>query len=203
MSELPLQTLALLDDYFKRGIKEAIYIRALQPSLNRDRGRYRLQTTFDPLLTSHVGKITAFGCRPPSIQPTPENATKAADGRVCVTETTLYIPVETIEPTFSDRGQLAHGGAINRHFDTWGQLVDFQPAIYPGTNVIKSPIHPHAPTPPAINQIQQVRLHITAMIASQPSHLPAIDTRLRSIDVIQAPILKPRPPPSKRRNANI
>ncbi|KAI8494282.1 hypothetical protein Bbelb_280420 [Branchiostoma belcheri] len=45
-------------DYFKRGIKEAIYIRALQPSLNRDGGRYRLQTTFDPLLTSHVGKIT-------------------------------------------------------------------------------------------------------------------------------------------------
>ncbi|KAI8514099.1 sulfotransferase 1 [Branchiostoma belcheri] len=40
-------------DYFKRGIKEAIYIRALQPSLNRDGGRYRLQTTFDPLLTSH------------------------------------------------------------------------------------------------------------------------------------------------------
>ncbi|KAI8485721.1 hypothetical protein Bbelb_365550 [Branchiostoma belcheri] len=45
-------------DYFKRGIKEAIYIRALQSSLNRDGGRYRLQTTFDPLLTSHVGKIT-------------------------------------------------------------------------------------------------------------------------------------------------
>ncbi|KAI8513979.1 positive regulation of extrinsic apoptotic signaling pathway via death domain receptors protein [Branchiostoma belcheri] len=36
----------------------AIYIRALQPSLNRDGERYRLQTTFDPLLTSHVGKIT-------------------------------------------------------------------------------------------------------------------------------------------------
>ncbi|KAI8499245.1 hypothetical protein Bbelb_230090 [Branchiostoma belcheri] len=45
-------------DYFKRGIKEAIYIRALQPSLNWDGGRYRLQTTFDPLLTSHLGKIT-------------------------------------------------------------------------------------------------------------------------------------------------
>ncbi|KAI8505606.1 hypothetical protein Bbelb_167950 [Branchiostoma belcheri] len=45
-------------DYFKRGIKEAIYIRALQPSLNRDGWRYRLQTTIDRLLTSHVGKIT-------------------------------------------------------------------------------------------------------------------------------------------------
>ncbi|KAI8504116.1 hypothetical protein Bbelb_181840 [Branchiostoma belcheri] len=56
-----LEGVRILDteqDYFKRGIKEAIYIRALQPSLNRDGGRYRLQTTFDPLLTSHVGKIT-------------------------------------------------------------------------------------------------------------------------------------------------
>ncbi|KAI8484574.1 hypothetical protein Bbelb_376810 [Branchiostoma belcheri] len=56
-----LEGVRILDteqDYFKRGIKEAIYIRALQPSLNRDVGRYRLQTTFDPLLTSHVGKIT-------------------------------------------------------------------------------------------------------------------------------------------------
>ncbi|KAI8505434.1 hypothetical protein Bbelb_166230 [Branchiostoma belcheri] len=52
-----LEGVRILDteqDYFKRGIKEAIYIRALQPSLNRDGGRYRLQTTFDPLLTSHI-----------------------------------------------------------------------------------------------------------------------------------------------------
>ena len=40
-------------DYFLRGVKEAIYIRAHQPSLNRDGGRYRLTSTFDPLLTSH------------------------------------------------------------------------------------------------------------------------------------------------------
>ncbi|KAI8513646.1 hypothetical protein Bbelb_079700 [Branchiostoma belcheri] len=59
-----LEGVRILDteqDYFKGGIKEAIYrmyIRALQPSLNRDGGQYRLQTTFDPLLTSHVGKIT-------------------------------------------------------------------------------------------------------------------------------------------------
>ncbi|KAI8514558.1 hypothetical protein Bbelb_071490 [Branchiostoma belcheri] len=56
-----LEGVRILDteqDYFKRGIKEAIYIRALQPSLKRDGGRYRLHTTFDPLLTSHVEKIT-------------------------------------------------------------------------------------------------------------------------------------------------
>ncbi|KAI8509395.1 hypothetical protein Bbelb_132430 [Branchiostoma belcheri] len=40
------------------GIQDSTIL-ALQPSLNRDEGRYRLQTTFDPLLTSHhVGKIT-------------------------------------------------------------------------------------------------------------------------------------------------
>ncbi|XP_078582762.1 uncharacterized protein LOC144865701 isoform X2 [Branchiostoma floridae x Branchiostoma japonicum] len=38
-------------DFFARGIKEAIYIRALQPSLNRDGGRHRLPATYNPLLT--------------------------------------------------------------------------------------------------------------------------------------------------------
>ncbi|XP_066279172.1 uncharacterized protein [Branchiostoma lanceolatum] len=38
-------------DFVARGIKEAIYIRALRPSLNRDGGRYRLSNTYDPLLT--------------------------------------------------------------------------------------------------------------------------------------------------------
>ncbi|KAI8518907.1 hypothetical protein Bbelb_021640 [Branchiostoma belcheri] len=44
-----LEGVRILDteqDFFKRGIEEAIYIRALQPSLNRDGGRYRLRTTF-------------------------------------------------------------------------------------------------------------------------------------------------------------
>ncbi|KAI8521389.1 hypothetical protein Bbelb_011430 [Branchiostoma belcheri] len=39
-------------DYFVRGVKEAVYIRAHQPSLSRDGGRYRLPATFDALLTS-------------------------------------------------------------------------------------------------------------------------------------------------------
>ena len=39
-------------DYFARGVKEAIYIRALQPSLNRDGGRFRLSAAFDSLLTT-------------------------------------------------------------------------------------------------------------------------------------------------------
>ena len=38
--------------WFERGVKEAIYIRACQPSLNKDGGRYKLPRVYDPLLTS-------------------------------------------------------------------------------------------------------------------------------------------------------
>ncbi|KAI8484970.1 hypothetical protein Bbelb_373770 [Branchiostoma belcheri] len=61
-----LSYLTQMLDYFKRGIKEAIYIRALQPSLNRDGGRYRLQTTFDPLLTSHTDCLSVGECGVPN-----------------------------------------------------------------------------------------------------------------------------------------
>ena len=40
------------DRWFERGVKEAIYIRAYKPSLNKDGGRYRLPRVYDPLLTS-------------------------------------------------------------------------------------------------------------------------------------------------------
>ncbi|KAI8495108.1 hypothetical protein Bbelb_270940 [Branchiostoma belcheri] len=53
-SQVSLDKVKILDtkpDFFARGIKEAIYIRALQPSLNRDGGSHRLSATYDPLLT--------------------------------------------------------------------------------------------------------------------------------------------------------
>ena len=44
--------------YFERGVKEAIHIRANQPSLNKDGGRHRLSRVYDPILTSKVNKVT-------------------------------------------------------------------------------------------------------------------------------------------------
>ncbi|KAH3889150.1 hypothetical protein DPMN_013200 [Dreissena polymorpha] len=35
---------------FERGVKEAIYIRALRPALNKDGGRYQLSHTWDSTL---------------------------------------------------------------------------------------------------------------------------------------------------------
>ena len=43
--------------YFERGVKEAIYIRAFKPSLNRDGGRYKLPNIYDPIIDRYVSKI--------------------------------------------------------------------------------------------------------------------------------------------------
>ena len=40
------------------GVKEAVYIRAIKPSLNRDWGHHRLPKVYDPILTSHTQKVT-------------------------------------------------------------------------------------------------------------------------------------------------
>ncbi|KAI8486558.1 hypothetical protein Bbelb_357930 [Branchiostoma belcheri] len=45
-------------DYFPRGVKEAFYVRAHHPSLNRDEGQHRLPDTFDAVLTSHFKEAT-------------------------------------------------------------------------------------------------------------------------------------------------
>ena len=38
--------------WFERGVREAIYIRAYEPTLDKDGGRYRLPRVYDPILTS-------------------------------------------------------------------------------------------------------------------------------------------------------
>ena len=40
--------------WFERGVKEAIYIRALNPSLNRDGGRYNLPPVWDNIIKKRV-----------------------------------------------------------------------------------------------------------------------------------------------------
>ena len=41
-------------NWLERGIREAIYIRALKPTLNRHKGRYTLPAVWDQVLKSHV-----------------------------------------------------------------------------------------------------------------------------------------------------
>ncbi|KAH3714707.1 hypothetical protein DPMN_057404 [Dreissena polymorpha] len=44
--------------WFERGVKEAIYIRALRPALNKDGDRYQLSHTCDHTLTSLTPTIS-------------------------------------------------------------------------------------------------------------------------------------------------
>ncbi|KAI8505493.1 Interferon-inducible GTPase (IIGP) [Branchiostoma belcheri] len=69
-------------DYFVRGVKEAVYIRAHQPSLNRDGGRYRLPATFDALLTSSRFRL-------------PETSGLREDGFNLFKDNGVHLPKET------------------------------------------------------------------------------------------------------------
>ena len=51
-----VQVLDREERYFERGVKEAIYIRANRPSLNRDGGRYKLPNIYDSVIARYVGK---------------------------------------------------------------------------------------------------------------------------------------------------
>ena len=55
-----METVAVLDrdkDWYRRGVREAIYIRVNKPDLNRDQGRTRLSHSWDPLLQSRVSEF--------------------------------------------------------------------------------------------------------------------------------------------------
>ena len=45
--------------WFERGVKEAIYIRAMNPSLNRDGGRYNLPPVWDNTIKERLTDIGA------------------------------------------------------------------------------------------------------------------------------------------------
>ncbi|KAI8505382.1 hypothetical protein Bbelb_165710 [Branchiostoma belcheri] len=44
--------------FFFKGVKEAVYIRAHRPTLNKDGGRHKLSGTYDPQLRSRVSDVT-------------------------------------------------------------------------------------------------------------------------------------------------
>ena len=46
------------DNWFRRGIKEAIYIRANNSSLNRDQGRHHLPAVYNRTIRSHVTPVS-------------------------------------------------------------------------------------------------------------------------------------------------
>ena len=58
--KISMNSVTVLDkdqDWHKRGIREAIYIRVNKPDLNRDQGRVLLSHTWDQLLQSRVSKF--------------------------------------------------------------------------------------------------------------------------------------------------
>ena len=44
--------------WFERGVKEAIYIKVNNPTLNKDRDRYKLPGVYESILKSSVPKVT-------------------------------------------------------------------------------------------------------------------------------------------------
>ena len=53
-SELRFSVLCTEENWFKRGVKEAIAIKKIKPTLNKDQGRYHLSKIYDKLIQSSV-----------------------------------------------------------------------------------------------------------------------------------------------------
>ena len=53
-SDLGHKIICTDDNWFKRGVKEAIAIRKIRPSLNLDDGRYHLSSMYDAFIGDHV-----------------------------------------------------------------------------------------------------------------------------------------------------
>ena len=56
-------------NWHERGVKEAVYIRGLQPSINRDQGRHQLPSHFDSLIKEAVTKPPPPVTHNPEIEP--------------------------------------------------------------------------------------------------------------------------------------
>ena len=56
------------DDWFRRGVKESIYIRALSPSINENPGRHFLPPNYDPILEKNIKKPPAAAVHDPNLE---------------------------------------------------------------------------------------------------------------------------------------
>ena len=57
--DLKFSVLCTEDNWFRRGVKEAIAIRKLRPTLNKDGGRYHLSKIYDSYIRSSVTMTTS------------------------------------------------------------------------------------------------------------------------------------------------
>ena len=53
-SDLRYTVLCTEENWFKRGVKEAVAIKKIRPSLNKDQGRYHLSSIYDKFIRSSV-----------------------------------------------------------------------------------------------------------------------------------------------------
>ena len=53
-NEIKFSVLCTEQNWFKRGVKEAIAIKKIKPTLNKDQGRYHLSPLYDELIRNSV-----------------------------------------------------------------------------------------------------------------------------------------------------
>ena len=70
-TDLEFTVLCKDDNWFSRGVKEAVAIRKIKPSLNLDEGRYQLSPMYDRFIrTSQVIKTPRMGAKDATVQST-------------------------------------------------------------------------------------------------------------------------------------
>ena len=59
-SDLRFSVLCTEEDWYKRGVKEAVAIRKINPTLNKDKGRHKLSPIYDQLIRTSVAMKTSW-----------------------------------------------------------------------------------------------------------------------------------------------
>ena len=57
--DLKFSVLMIEENWYKRGLKEAITIKKLRPSLNKDQGRHNLSSIYEEFIRSSVSMTTS------------------------------------------------------------------------------------------------------------------------------------------------